>query len=119
EKRIAAHVEGLLVGGAHLPDLLGDKLDGAEADAVFAAAYPLLRSRRPEAAKRVGQALPAAEGPKRQGLVAALCHGPIDDLNDELRKHLTGPAPLALTAATILQAHGTLGSSFDLTAFVK
>src|SRR3954463_4173147 len=62
EERIEAHVEGLLVAGEDLPEYLADKLGGDEADAVSAAAYPLLRLRRKEAALLVGDALAQAEG---------------------------------------------------------
>src|SRR4051812_3148663 len=62
EERIEAHVQGLLVVGDNLPGFLQEKLDGAEADAVFAAAYPLLRLRIPAADQLAAQAFTKAEG---------------------------------------------------------
>ena len=70
--RIEAHVQGLLAVPQALPELLCPILESDERDAVFAAAYSLLRLDDAAGVSRVLDALAVAEGPRLAGLCDAL-----------------------------------------------
>lgn len=109
EQRIEAHVQGLLVIGANLLDVVGPGLEGDDEMAAFAAAYALLRSGTENAFERVRDALLAAEGPRLEGIRAALAHGPAQPLIPLLQSLFTSAAPpLAVAAGEALAFHRAL-----------
>lgn len=106
DERIAAHLDGLLLAGEVAVPVLEDRLSGDDPQAVFAAAYVLLRLKTQSAADRVGKSLLKAEGEKIDGLAQALCHGPIDLIEDRLRGAAgAAPAPVAVAALEALTFH--------------
>jgi uncharacterized protein (TIGR02270 family) len=109
DERIAAHADGLVIGGRHARPLLRAGLEAAPPEAAFAAAYPLLASGEDEAARLVLDAFRQAKGDGRIGLTEALCHGPITLVRQNLREALASPADaLAAAAAEVLACHGLL-----------
>lgn len=107
EERIEAHVQGVLVGGAAGVPFCAERLAAEDTDAVFAAAYALLRLNDAPAAERVVNAFLEAECNRLDGLCAALCHGPIHAVRDRLRSSLTSAPPaVALAAAAVLTFQG-------------
>jgi uncharacterized protein (TIGR02270 family) len=109
EERIEAHVQGLLVLGANLPDFVAKGLEGDDAMAAFAAAYALLRLGTPDAIRRVRDAFVGAEGKRLQGIGEALAHGPAQPLIPELQSLFTSaPPPVAAAAGEALAFHRAL-----------
>ncbi len=102
EERIEAHAEGLLVRGENLAELLGPGLAAKEATAVFASAYPLLRTGRPECVEMVVEAFKTAKGGALDGLCQALCHGPAVAVPMLREASKSAEAPLALAALEAL-----------------
>jgi hypothetical protein len=62
QERIEAHLQGLLVAGDELATMLDGFLHGDQRDEAFAAAWALLRSEQPDAARKVLEAFAAARG---------------------------------------------------------
>ena len=109
EERIEAHVQGLLVLGANLPDFVAKGLEGDDAMAAFAAAYALLRLGNPDAIRRVRDAFVGAEGKRLLGIGEALAHGPAQPLIPELQSLFTSaPPPVAAAAGEALAFHRAL-----------
>lgn len=73
EDRIEAHLEGLLLGGENMVQLVLPGLSDSDSNVAFAAAYTLLRSGQNEAAERVWSAFTLAQGDALKGLCQALC----------------------------------------------
>lgn len=71
-ERIEAHIQGLMVAGPDLLDMLAAWLEGDERDEVFAAACGLLRTRIPAFEVRVLDAFMAAGGARLTGIGDAL-----------------------------------------------
>lgn len=109
EERIHAHADGLVLGGNHSLPLLKEGLASDEPPAAFAAAYTLLRTRIEQAAQTVIDALCQAEQGPLDGISQALCHSPIDGLQDELARLIDSAAPpVAAAAAQVLAFQGKL-----------
>ena len=109
EERIEAHVQGLLVLGAQLPDFLAKGLESENTMAAFAAAYVLLRSGSPDAIQRVRDAFVGAEGKRLDGIREALAQGPAAPLIPLLQSlFVSAPPPLAVAAGEALAFHRAL-----------
>ncbi len=80
EERIAGHVDGLLVMGAHLTDFAEPHLAGEEEMPAFAAAFALLHLATPADLARAVDALETAVGDKLSGLRDAFAYGPAGPL---------------------------------------
>jgi uncharacterized protein (TIGR02270 family) len=107
EERIEAHVQGLLVGEEEVIPLVEQGLSGDDPLVVFAAAYPLLRSGREEATRRVLDAFARAHSGPIEGFCQALCHGPITPIIPHLLQEVTSaPPPIGAAAAEALAFHG-------------
>jgi HEAT repeat protein len=78
DERLAAHLDGLLLGGEAAIPLLEGGLADDDPSAVFAAAYVLLGLRIQVAADCVAEVFLTGEAKKSEPLGQALCHGPID-----------------------------------------
>jgi uncharacterized protein (TIGR02270 family) len=110
DERIQAHVQGILAAGEHAPPLLEKRLASDDANAVFAGAYPLLRSGS-AAADRIFEAFSSAEGPRLNGLKRALAFGAPAATMPQIRALLpSGPPAVAAAAAEILAFHRQFGA---------
>ena len=111
EKRIAAHLDGILVAGEAAMPLLEEGLAGEEPQVAFAAAYILLRM-GPETSQRVLEAFLQAKEGQMEGIGRALCHSPVDPMMKSLRQAIAdSPAPVAVAAAEVLAFHRKLDRS--------
>ncbi len=109
EKRIEAHLHGLLIAGDELVEFVRPGLEGDSADEAFAAGWGLLRSRIPGTADRAWEAFASAVGPRADGLAEAFAHGPADALLPRLQEAVTSaPPPLSVAAAEALALRGRL-----------
>jgi len=120
-RRIAAHLDGLLLGGNETTAMAVESLGGDDPASVFAAAYLLLRINQPEAANGLVEVLDSAEPEQLDAVRRALCHGPIDPVRGPLQEVLaSGPAPVAAVAAEVLAVHGQLDRQTErLAEFVR
>jgi hypothetical protein len=106
DERLEAHVDGLLLAGDQAVPLLEEALGGDGPDAVFAAAFVLLRQEHPATADRVVDALLLAEKEKLVGIRQALCYGPIQSIEQRLRGICESePASAAVAALEVLAYH--------------
>jgi uncharacterized protein (TIGR02270 family) len=111
-ERIEAHCQGLLVARDALVEMVEPRLADGDRDAVFAAAYPLLRSGIVTDARVVLAAFSLASGASLAGMRDALAMANIDSVEAGLRSHFDGPeAERATAAAAILAAHRRLDPS--------
>lgn len=111
-ERIEAHLQGMLVAGEALGAMFGDALRGDDRDEVFAAAWALLRSTRPDNARRVLEAFAAATGPVIDGFADALAMAPVTHTGATLRAALAHGSPAhAAAAALALASHRSLEPS--------
>jgi uncharacterized protein (TIGR02270 family) len=113
EERVEAHVEGLLLGGEHLPPLVREHLAADDPVEAFCAAYVLLRTNAVEAREEVLAAFVKAKGGQLIGIRQALCHTPVAPVLQRLRQLLSAPPaplPIDVTAAVaeVLGFHGRL-----------
>jgi uncharacterized protein (TIGR02270 family) len=107
EERIAAHIEGLMVGGEATIPVVREGLAAGQSSVAFASAFTLLHLNSEPAAKLVAAVLPLAEGPALDGIGDALCHAPQHLVRAALRTTVAEGRPLnALTAAVALAAQG-------------
>jgi hypothetical protein len=107
EERIAAHLDGLLLAGEAAIPTLEAGLADEDPQNVFAAAYVLLALRIPTAAQRVAEAFLHVEAEGLEALSQSLCHGPIDLIEQPLRRAAaSAPAPVAVAALEALAFHG-------------
>ncbi len=108
-ERIEAHLQGMLVAGDSLGAMFGDALRGDDRDEIFAAAWALLRSTRPDNARRVLEAFAAAAGPVIDGFADALAMAPLTHTEATLRAALVHGSPAhAAAAALALASHRSL-----------
>lgn len=120
ERRIEAHVQGLLIGGEQTQALL--KPAAAEDDSAFAAAYVLLRFEKPELHTFLFEALLQKPAP---GLVEAFCHAPLDPIIRRLRSTVGAPPPdlplpVLAALAEILGCHGAVDlKTSQMMAFLR
>jgi len=119
--RMAAHLEGLAVGGPAGLALAGAALESDDSTTTFAGAYALLRLGGDVDKRRVLEAFLATDVGPRAGLCAALCDSPIDDLVRPLSDALgAAPSPLGAEIAEVLATHGALDpGSLELTGLMK
>jgi hypothetical protein len=69
----------------------------------------MLAARHPPGAKTVVSAFQEAAGPAREGLRLALCYGPVEHTEADLRAVVAqAPPPVAAAAAEVLAFHGRL-----------
>jgi uncharacterized protein (TIGR02270 family) len=110
EKRMAAHLDGIIVAGEAALPLLEAGLAADEPQS-FAASYALLRMNS-AAGRRVLDAFLQAKEGQLEGITRALCNSPLDTmLMNQLRQAVTGsPAAIATAAAEVLAFHRKLGS---------
>jgi hypothetical protein len=114
DRRIEAHMDGLLVGREATLAVIEEGLAGGEPPVVFAAAWVLLRMRTEAAAEHLWDALIQAEAEPSAGFRAALCRGPIDMIRDRLKEAvLSAPAAVAVVAAEALAAQHRLDPKTD------
>lgn len=99
EKRIEAHLQGLLIAGADLVEFVRPGLEGDDAGAAFAAGYGLLHSRLPGAGERVWEAFASANGGRADGLAEAFAHGPAEGLLPRLQDAVASAEPYRSAAA--------------------
>ena len=111
-ERIEAHLQGMLVAGEALGAMFGDVLRGDDRDEVFSAAWALLRSGRPDNARRVLEAFAAADGPVIEGFADALTMAPAVHTEATLLAALVHGSPAhAAAAALALASHRRLDTS--------
>jgi uncharacterized protein (TIGR02270 family) len=109
EKRVEAHLAGLLIAGDELAEFIRPGLEGDDADEAFAAGFALLRSRIPGAPDKVWEAFASAAGPRADGLAEAFAHGPADALLSRLEDAVrSAPPPRSAAAAEALALRGRL-----------
>lgn len=105
ERRLMAHVEGLLVAGSGSVPFLREAIADEERSRVFAGAYTLLRMGIEPEPATVDKAFEEAGGERLEGLVDALSHGPGDQAA-WAGKHVTSPdLARAAAAAEVLAFH--------------
>lgn len=103
--RIEAHVQGLLAVPRALPELLHPLLESDQRDAVFAAAYPLLRLDEPASVSRVLEAFGAAEGSRLAGLRDALGMCPNKGTTTAVEAQFAGKHEARAAAAAVVLAN--------------
>lgn len=109
QERIEAHLQGVSIAGDELGAMLDGFLHGGDRDEVFAAAWALLRSGRPDNARRVLEAFAAAGGPVIAGFADALVMAPAAQTEATLRAALVHGSPAhAAAAALALASHRRL-----------
>jgi uncharacterized protein (TIGR02270 family) len=99
EKRIEAHVSGLLIAGDELSEFVRPGLEGEDADEAFAAGFGLLRSKVAGGAEEAWEAFASAAGPRANGLAEAFAHGPSEALLSRLQDAVTSAPPSRSAAA--------------------
>jgi uncharacterized protein (TIGR02270 family) len=110
DERIEAHVQGVLAAGTHALPLLDERLAGADANTVFAAAYSMLRGPAPPV-DRLLDPFSTAQGPRLNGLKRALAFAAPQPTMARLRALLLSAEPaIAAAAAEILAFHRAFGS---------
>ena len=108
-RRIAAHLDGIVVAGEAAVPLLEADLAADEPQVVFAAAYVLLRMNA-QAGQRVLDAFLQAKAGQLEGLCLALCQSTLGTMEDQLRQAVaSSPATIAVAAAEVLAFHRKLG----------
>jgi uncharacterized protein (TIGR02270 family) len=110
EERIRGHQQGIQVPGDKAWPRLLELLAGDDADLVFAAAYSLLHTARPEHIAAVLAAFATAEEELLTACTAALAYGPLDARALEQVRALlsTQPTTRAAAAAEVLVLHDSL-----------
>jgi len=103
-ERIEAHLQGMLVAGEALGEMFGGALAGDDRDEVFAAAWALLRSGRPDNARQVLEAFAAAGGAAIGGFADALAMAPPTHTEPTLRAALAHGSPAHAAAAALALA---------------
>jgi uncharacterized protein (TIGR02270 family) len=109
EGRFEAHVQCLLAVGDDLILSIKDGLVAEDRAISFAAGYALLRLKSPSAASVTMEAFRQADGEQLEGIRQALCEGPIELVEEQLRKTVaTAAAPIAVAAMEALAYHSRL-----------
>lgn len=103
--RLEAHVQGLLAVPQALPELLYPFLESDERDAVFAAAYPLLRLDEVASVSRVLEAFGAAEGSRLAGLRDAFSMYPNQRTTATVEAQFAGEHEGRAVAAAVVLAN--------------
>jgi hypothetical protein len=109
DRRIEAHLDGLLLHGDAIVPLLEAGIAGDDPAMVFAACLVLLELHTEDAARSVIESLLEAEAESLDAIGRALCEGKIDLVRQSLQQAVES-APLAtcVTAAEALAFHGLL-----------
>jgi uncharacterized protein (TIGR02270 family) len=103
DERIEAHVQGMLIVGESLRDLVEPGLVESDPSIAFAAAFALLRLERPSTTRLVLDRFTNAEGPALDGIRDALCHGAPPNTLREIEFLAGGDnAPVAASALEVL-----------------
>ena len=106
EERIAAHIDGLVLGREKAMAVCQEGLSSGETSTTLAAAYALLNMDHRDAADLVWQAFQEAENGPLQGLCMAMSYGRIDMILAQLQEALaSAAAPVAVAAAEALACH--------------
>lgn len=110
EERIAAHTDGLVLGGEEAVPVVREGLTSDESSTALAAAYTLLEMENEDAARLVLEAFQEAkDGGTLEGIRAGLCYGPIDSILSHLREISDSKPPtMASAAAEALAFHSLL-----------
>jgi uncharacterized protein (TIGR02270 family) len=109
EKRIEAHVQGLLVAGVDLIHIVEAGLSNDDPAVSFAAAYALLRLENETATLAVIQAFSGAQGKQMVGLRQALSLARMEQILPSLPfLFFSSAAPTVAAAADVLAFHGAL-----------
>jgi uncharacterized protein (TIGR02270 family) len=109
EQRIEAHVQGLLVAGADLIQIVEQGLTSDDPSTSFAAAYALLRLENETATLAVIQAFSGAHGKQMLGLRQALSLARMEQILPSLPfLFFSSAAPTVAAAADVLAWHGAL-----------
>lgn len=107
-KRIAAHLDGIVVAGDAAMPQLEAGLAADEPQAAFTAAYVLLRMNG-SCRQRVLDAFLQAKAGQLEGICCALCQNSLGTMVDQLRQAVANaPATIAVAAAEILAFHRKL-----------
>ena len=120
ERRVEAHVQGMLVIGPGLVHALTPELEADAALPVFLAAYPLLRHGSESAVRVVLDAFVTAQEGQLDGLRDAFCHAGLASPAPFQKALTSAPASVGVAAAEVLAFHGRLqiqAKQFD--AFLK
>jgi uncharacterized protein (TIGR02270 family) len=103
EERIAAHVQGMLVVGEKMRDLVEPGLAESDANIAFAAAFSLLTLNRSTTTQLVLDSFAAAKGPTLDGVREALCHAAPANAIPTIEWHAAhSPTPVVAAALEIL-----------------
>lgn len=114
-ERLEAHLQGALVAGEALDEMLAELLASNDRDEVFAAAWSLLRSGTDGQIRRVLEAFAGSRGAALAGFGDALTLVPLDATEATLRAALVHGSPAhASWAALALAHHGRLDAAVDL-----
>ena len=109
EERIEAHLQGMLVIGDRIVDVVAPGLAGEEELPAFAAAFALLRLGTPDAQRLVGRAFEQARGKTLCGIRDALASAPAHALHDRLTSlFLAAASPVGAAAGEVLAFHGSV-----------
>lgn len=103
-ERIAAHVDGLVLGRDHAVPLLADALAGGERAGVFAAALPLLKMEEAGLSEQVVHAFASAEGEAVDGFADAFSHANLEPVATALHDLLDHTSSAVASAAAIALA---------------
>lgn len=109
EERIEAHVQGLLVAGVDLIQIVEQGLTSDDPSTSFAAAYALLRLENETATLAVIQAFSGAQGKQMHGLRQALSLARMEQILPSLPfLFFSSATPTVAAAADVLACHGAL-----------
>ena len=113
EDRIEGHVDGMLVAGEQMLELVDAGLAGEEEMPAFAAAFTLLRLGEPAGIRRVLDAFQKPKGKALLGLRDGLAHGQSGPLGADFTSHLTSlftsAAPaIGAAAGEVLAFHNAI-----------
>ena len=109
DDRLEGHVQGLLVAGDRLIDLVDEGLSADESAMAFAAAYSLLRLGTEGARSKVLDAFTSATATRAEGFRQALCQAPVKEILPALQALFFSPSvDSTAAAAEVLAFHGTL-----------
>ena len=110
DERIAAHLDGLVLGAEHSVPILVAGLGGDDRSAAFAAAYVLLHMEHRDLRPAVMAALAQAKEGQLAGIAEALSRSSVDGIAEELsRLAEAAPAPVAAAALEALLQNGGRG----------
>ena len=105
ETRLRAHIDGVFAGNRMAVQIALDRLRSIRSEDTFAAAYLLMRRDRANAVMVAFE----QSADSLSGIRHALCHSPIDEVEEQLNRILDEQDSLrASAAAEVLAFHGKL-----------